>query len=63
MSDEQNDKVPVSLLVDRTVLADIDNAIRHLPPGWDRTRVFEAGAVKLLDQLARKYNNGKPFPR
>ena len=62
MSDEQKDKVPVSLVVDRTLLERIDNAIRHLPPGWDTTRVFEVGAVELLEQLARKYNNGKPFP-
>ena len=62
MSDEQKDKVSVSLVVDGKLLERIDNAIKHVPPGWDRTRVFEVGAVELLEQLERKYNKGKPFP-
>jgi len=62
MSDEQKDKVAVSLMLDRKLLERIDNAIKHLPPGWDRTRVLEVGAVELLEQLARKYNKSKPFP-
>jgi hypothetical protein len=24
--------------------------------------MFEVGAVELLEQLARKYNKGQPFP-
>ncbi|HLN31159.1 MAG TPA: hypothetical protein VK395_25685 [Gemmataceae bacterium] len=63
MSDEQKDKVAVSLVLDRKLLERIDSAIKHLPPGWDRTRVLEVGAVELLEQLARKYNKGKPFPQ
>jgi len=63
MSDEQKDKVTVSLVIDRTLLERIDNAIKHLPPGWDMTRVFEVGAFELVEQLARKYNQGKPFPQ
>jgi len=63
MSDEQKDKVPVSLMLDRKLLERIDNAIKHLPPGWDVARVFEVGAVELLEQLARKHNKGKPFPQ
>ena len=63
MSDEQKDKVPVSLVLDRKLLERIDNAIKHLPPGWDMNRVFEVGAVELLEQLARKWNQGKPFPQ
>jgi len=62
MSDEQKDKVPVSLVLDRTLVERIEHAIKHLPPGWDMTRMFEVGAVELLDQLSRKYNKGKPFP-
>jgi len=63
MSDEQKDKVAVSLVLDRKLLERIDSDIKHLPPGWDRTRVLEVGAVELLEQLARKYNKGKPFPQ
>jgi len=63
MSDEQKDKVPVSLALDRKLLERIDNAIKRLPPGWNMTRVFEVGAVELLEQLARKYNKGEPFPQ
>ena len=63
MSDEQKDKVSVSLVIDRTVLERVDNAIKHVPPGWDRNRVFEVGAVELLEQLERKYNKGEPFPK
>jgi len=62
MSDEQKNKVPVSLELDKTLLEHIDNAIKHLPPGWTVTRVFEVGAFELLEQLVRKYNKGKPFP-
>jgi len=53
----------VSLVLDRKLLERIDSAIKHLTPGWDRTRVLEVGAVELLEQLARKYNKGKPFPQ
>jgi hypothetical protein len=63
MSDEQKDKVPVSLELDRVLLKRIENAIKHLPPGWNLTRVFEVGAVELLEQLESKYNKGKPFPQ
>jgi len=62
MSDEQKDKVLVSLVLDRTFLERIDNAIKHLPPGWDMNRMFEVGAFELLEQLERKYNRGQPFP-
>ena len=62
MSDEQKDKVSVSLVLDRTLLERVDNAIKHVPPGWDRARVFEVGAVELLEQLERKYNKGQSFP-
>jgi hypothetical protein len=63
MSGEQKDKVSVTLMLDRMLLDRIDNAIQHLPPGWDMARVFEVGAVELLEQLARKYNKGQPFPQ
>jgi hypothetical protein len=63
MSDEKKDKVPVTLVVDRSLLERIDNAITHVDPGWDVTRVFEVGAVELLERLERKYNKGKPFPQ
>jgi hypothetical protein len=63
MSQDEKDKVSASLVLDRTLLERIDNAIKHLPPGWDMTRVFEVGAVELLEQLERKYNKGKPFPQ
>ncbi len=63
MSNEQQGKVSVCLSLDRKLLEDIENAIRHLPPGWDMTRFFEVGAFELLEQLARKHNEGKPFPQ
>jgi hypothetical protein len=63
MSDAEKNKVTVSLQLDRTLLERIDNAIKHLPPGWDTARVIEVGAVELLEQLARKYNKGQPFPQ
>jgi hypothetical protein len=62
MSDEEKTRVSVSLELDRVLVASIENAIKHLPPGWTVTRVFEVGAVELLEQLARKYNKGQPFP-
>ncbi len=62
MSDKQKAKVSVTLEVDAELLEHMENAIRQLPPGWDRTRLFEVGAVELLEQLQRKYNKGKPFP-
>jgi len=63
MSTDQEAKVSVSLELDRALVERIENAIKHLPPGWDLTRVLEVGAVELLEQLARKYNKGKPFPQ
>ena len=62
MSDEKKDKIPVSLMLDRKLVERIDNAIKHLPPGWDMNHMIETGAVELLEQLERKYNKGKPFP-
>jgi len=63
MADEQKDKVSVNLVLERSLLERIDNAIQHVPPGWDRTRIFEVGAVELLEKLERKHNKGKPFPQ
>jgi len=63
MSEEQKNKVSVNLELDAALLKRIENAIKHLPPGWDMTRVFEVGAFELLEQLARKHNKGKPFPQ
>jgi hypothetical protein len=63
MSDEQKTKVSVSLELDRALVQRIDSAIKHLPPGWDMTRILEVGGTELLEQLARKYNKGKPFPQ
>jgi hypothetical protein len=60
MSDQA--KVSVSLQLDHLLVKRLANAIKHLPPGWDLTRMFEAGAEELLEKLARKYNQGKPFP-
>jgi hypothetical protein len=51
----------VSIEVDDDLLERIETAIRHMPPGWNRTRVFEVGAVELLERLERKWNRGKPF--
>jgi len=56
-------KVQVMLALDQKLLEQIENAIKHLPPGWDMPRIFEVGAFELLEQLARKYNQGKPFPQ
>jgi hypothetical protein len=61
MSNDPKDKGSVRLVLDRKLLERVDCAIKHLPPGWNVSRVFEVGAVELLEQLARKYNNGKPF--
>jgi hypothetical protein len=63
MSAKQKAKVKVTLEVDSELVEHMENAIRHLPPGWDRTRLFEVGAVELLEQLERKYNQGRPFPQ
>jgi hypothetical protein len=63
MSGEQKNRAPVSLVLDRKLLERIENAIKHGPPGWDMTRVFEVGAVELLEQLEKKYSMGKPFPK
>jgi hypothetical protein len=63
MSDEQTDMVSVSLMIERKLLERIENAISHVDPGWDITRVFEVGAVELLEKLERKHNKGKPFPK
>ena len=52
----------MSLQLDSLLVERIENAIRHLPPGWDMTRIFEVGAVELLERLERKWNKGKPFP-
>ncbi len=62
MSEEPKTKAPVSLEVAAALVARIENAIKHLPPGWTVARVFEAGAEELLERLARKYNKGQPFP-
>lgn len=61
MSDKQKAKVSVTLEVESELMEHIENALRQLPPGWDRTRIFEVGAVELLEQLERKYNKGRPF--
>jgi len=60
--DEQTAKVSVSLQIDSQLVEHIENASRHLPPGWDMTRILEVGAVELLERLERKWNKGKPFP-
>ena len=60
--DEQTAKVSVSLQIDSQLVEHIENASRHLPPGWDMTRILEVGAVELLERLERKWNKEKPFP-
>lgn len=61
MSNEPKAKVSVNLELDRLLVERIENAVKHLPPGWDFTRVLEVGAVELLEQLERKYNKGQTF--
>jgi hypothetical protein len=60
--DEQTAKMSVSLQLDSQLMERIENASRHLPPGWDLTRILQVGAVELLERLERKWNKGKPFP-
>lgn len=51
----------MTLDVDAQLLEHMENALRRLPPGWDRGRLFEVGVVELLEKLERKYNKGRPF--
>jgi len=60
--DEQTAKVSVSAQLDSQLVQRMENASRHLPPGWDMTRILEVGAAELLERLERKWNKGKPFP-
>jgi hypothetical protein len=60
--DEQTAKVSVSVQLDSQLVQRMENASRHLPPGWEMTRILEVGAVELLERLERKWNKGKPFP-
>jgi hypothetical protein len=62
MSEEPKTTVSVSLELNPVLVARIENALKHLPPGWTVARVFEVGAEQLLQRLARKYNRGQPFP-
>lgn len=62
MSDESKTKRTVTLELDPDLLQRIENTIHHIPPGWDVNRVFEVGAVELLQRLELKWNQGKPFP-
>jgi hypothetical protein len=61
MSEEAKAKRSVTLQLDAELLTRIEEAARQMPPGWDLTRVFEVGAVELLERLGRKWNKGKPF--
>lgn len=61
MSGGRKGKKLVSIEVDNELLERIEIAIRHLPPGWDLTRIFEVGAVELLERFERKWNRGRPF--
>jgi hypothetical protein len=62
MTDKPKEKMSVTLEIDVELLEHLENAIWYLPPGWDQARLFEVGVKKLLEQLARKYNKGSPFP-
>ena len=53
MPDKQTTKRSVTLHVDVALVERIENTIQHVPPGWDMTRVFEVGAVELLERLER----------
>jgi hypothetical protein len=55
-------RVSVTLELDAALMDQMANALRYLPPGWDQARLFEVGVTELLEQLERKYNQGKPFP-
>jgi hypothetical protein len=61
MADEAKGKTTVNLEIDAALIERIQSAVKQLPPGWDMTRVFEVGAVQLLEKLAQKYAKGEPF--
>jgi hypothetical protein len=61
MSGENKTKRSITLQVDSALLERIELAILRVPPGWDMNRVFEVGATELLEQLERKWNEGKQF--
>ena len=62
MSDKSTAKTSLTIEVDAGFVQRVEDALRHLPPGWNQARLIEVGVVELLEQLERKYNKGRPFP-
>jgi hypothetical protein len=59
MADEKESKVNVTLQVDPKLVERIQSAVRRLPPGWDLDRVFEIGALRLLERLEQEHGTGR----
>ena len=62
MSQEIKTKQTIMVEVDAALLKRIEAAMLHVPPGWTMNRVFQVGATELIENLERRWNNGKPFP-
>lgn len=53
-------KKPINIRLDPSLLRRIDNAGERMRR--NRTQIIEEGAMKLILEWEKRYNNGEPFP-